>query len=54
MFGGQQGGGQLSDELLEERGGVVRTHLLPAHLATVEANLQTLLEQLGKQARMGG
>lgn len=46
VLGGEQRGGQLPDELLEQRCGVVRTHLVPADLTCVEVGLQVLLQQL--------
>lgn len=46
VLGGEQGGRQLPDELLEQRRGVVGAHLVPADVARVEVGLQVLLQQL--------
>lgn len=51
VLGGQQGGRQLSDELLEQRRRVVGADLVPADVARVEVALQVLLQQLRTQAR---
>lgn len=53
MLRGQQRGGQVSDELLQERRHVVGTHLVPAEAARVERALQLLLQELrqAKQAK---
>lgn len=49
VLGGEQGGRQLPDELLEQRRRVVGAHLVPAHVARVEVGLQVLLQQLRTQ-----
>lgn len=49
VLGGEQGGRQLPDELLEQRRGVVGAHLVPADVARVEVGLQVLLQQLRTQ-----
>lgn len=46
VLGGEQRSGQFPDELLEQRRGVVWTHLVPADLPRVEVGLQVLLQQL--------
>lgn len=52
VLGGEQRGGQLPDELLEQRRGVVGTHLVPADLTRVEVGLQVLLQQLHTEIRV--
>lgn len=51
VLGGEQGGRQLPDELLEQRRGVVGAHLVPADVARVEVGLQVLLQQLRTHSR---
>lgn len=46
VLGGEQRGRKFPDKLLQQRCGVVGTHLVPAHRARVEVGLQVLLQQL--------
>lgn len=46
VFGGQQRRRQLTDELLEQRRGVVRTDLVPVERTAVKRVLQLLLQDL--------
>lgn len=46
VFGGEQGSGQLPDELLQQRGSIVGAHVVPAEVSRVETGFQLLLQQL--------